>query len=303
LHKSAHEIGSKFIKTYWNEEMKSILEIGSLDVNGTLRDFRPENSNWVGVDLEYGKGVDVVIENSSALPFSDKSFDLVVASSIFEHDSQFWTTFIELLRVTKDSGYVYINAPSNGGVHRYPVDAFRFYPDAGKSMEKWGRTSRSKLRLEESFIAEQDQDIWNDFVAIFSFNETLHPRKIYLDIPSTNIWLGDEFLDYSQSDSTQDMRNLWEVSQRVNKVEQLLASNEKKLEEFAEKQESLLSEKIRFEELYLAETISKKSLLSENYKISADLNKLSADFENLRQSRSYKLFVYLSRARRLFLTK
>jgi ubiquinone/menaquinone biosynthesis C-methylase UbiE len=83
--------------------------------------------------------VDLVIENTSDLPFTDESFDYVVASSVFEHDPIFWKTFAEMIRVLKPGGCVYINSPSNGMIHRYPIDVYRFYPDAGKALEKWGK--------------------------------------------------------------------------------------------------------------------------------------------------------------------
>jgi hypothetical protein len=43
MHKSAYETGGKFLRRYWRSCMTSILEIGSMDVNGTLRDFQPDH--------------------------------------------------------------------------------------------------------------------------------------------------------------------------------------------------------------------------------------------------------------------
>jgi len=206
MHKSAYEIGEKFLNRYWAGGMESILEVGSLDVNGTLKDFQPPNSEWVGIDLVPGKGVDVVVEKSENFPFSDKTFDLVVATSIFEHDPMFWVTFNEMLRVTKDSGFIFLSAPSNGMVHRYPLDVYRFYPDAGVALEEWGKRTSPNIKLQESFISERDGDHWNDFIAVFSLSTKSHLNKIYKDTPASNIWDENNFIESSFREKTEDMR-------------------------------------------------------------------------------------------------
>lgn len=208
MHKSAYDIGRKFLERYWVEGMENILEVGSFDVNGTLKDFQPLGSKWVGIDLEPGNGVDIVIERASVFPFENKTFDLVVATSIFEHDPTFWITFNEMVRVTKDGGFIYICAPSNGWVHRYPVDVYRFYPDAGRALEEWGVRLRPNLKLQESFISEQDEDAWNDFVAIFGISLKSHENKVFKDTAATNIWDEDSFIQESLSEATQDMREI-----------------------------------------------------------------------------------------------
>jgi len=149
--------------------MERILEIGSHDVNGSLTVHNPEGVEWVGVDINPGPGVDLVIEPHARLPFPDGYFDLVMASSVFEHDTAFWKTLEEMARVVSDEGFIYINAPSNGVVHRYPLDVFRFYPDAGLAfltIVKEGH--KPSAHLVESLVIDRDQPggDWNDFVAV-----------------------------------------------------------------------------------------------------------------------------------------
>jgi SAM-dependent methyltransferase len=206
VHKSAYDIGAKFLKRYWTPGMKNVLEVGAFDVNGSLKDFKPQVCEWVGVDLEPGKGVDIVIERASRLPFEDHSFDLVVATSIFEHDPTFWLTFNEMLRVVKPTGFIYVCAPSNGWVHRYPMDVYRFYPDAGIGLVEWGRREYPGLHLVESFISERDGDIWNDFCAVFSKTKSIKTEKIHIDTPCTNVWSDGVFLQGTLIEATEDMR-------------------------------------------------------------------------------------------------
>ena len=43
---------------------KDVLEIGSLDINGSVRQFF-ESCNYVGCDLGVGKGVDIIADRKS----------------------------------------------------------------------------------------------------------------------------------------------------------------------------------------------------------------------------------------------
>src|SRR5690606_16595120 len=123
--------------------------------------------NYVGLDFAAGPGVDLVLNDPYHLPFADGSVDAVVSSSCFEHIEMFWLMFNEVLRVLKPKGLFYLNAPSNGEFHRYPVDCWRFYPDAGEALVRWGVRSGWQPALLESFTTHQQRDIWNDFVAVF----------------------------------------------------------------------------------------------------------------------------------------
>ncbi|CAN2227889.1 AdoMet_MTases domain containing protein [Candidatus Nanopelagicaceae bacterium] len=232
MHKSAYEIGAKFLDRYMAAEMKSVLEVGAFDVNGSLKDFKREGCEWLGVDLEPGKGVDIVIERASKLPFEDNSFDLVVATSVFEHDPTFWLTFNEMLRVVKPEGFVYICAPSNGWVHRYPMDVYRFYPDAGIGLVEWGRREFPELELIESFISERDGDIWNDFCAVFSKTKTQKPNKIHMDTKCSNIWSDGVFLEDSLLEATEDMRLIENLIRELtsNESVQLMRAKLKEVE-------------------------------------------------------------------------
>lgn len=219
LHKSAYISAGKFFSRYATAVSSSILELGSYEVNGTLRDFQPKGSKWVGADLENGPGVDLVIDNTSALPFEDSSFDYVIASSVFEHDPTFWSTFSEMVRVLKNDGCIYLNAPSNGMIHRYPVDVYRFYPDAGKALEKWGQAIKPELRLAESFIGRHGLEPWNDFCAVFTLGKTQNVQTIFSDTDCENVWHGDTFLETTFSEFPQDHRILGELQNQYSELQ------------------------------------------------------------------------------------
>ncbi|SQG00712.1 methyltransferase type 11 [Paucimonas lemoignei] len=171
--------GKIFFQTYCTGDFtgKVIVDVGAQDVNGSLRKYSPVGATYLGVDFVEGSGVDIVISDPYSLPFEDESIDVVVCSSVFEHSDFFWLLYLECLRILKPSGLLYINAPSNGMVHRYPVDSWRFYPDSGLSLAKWAQHNGYKAELLESFIGEKSglitgEGMWNDFVAVFLKNET-----------------------------------------------------------------------------------------------------------------------------------
>lgn len=173
MHSSALQLGKYFFHTYAKNRKKlKVLDIGSKDINGSLRSSAPRDAGYIGIDFEAGKGVDVVITDPYKFPFKSNSFDMIVSSSCFEHSDFFWLVFLECLRLLKPSGVLYINAPSNGPFHRYPIDSWRFYPDAGLSLEAFGRKSGFDCALLEFFIDSRNNKLWNDFVAVFIKDQT-----------------------------------------------------------------------------------------------------------------------------------
>ena len=162
--------GGQFFKNY--SISGRILEVGSqinkseLNPEGqSLRDYKTEDSEWVGVDLQEGAGVDYVLSDPHHLPFPDASFDAVVSSSVFEHTEFFWELFKEKCRCVKPGGYIYINAPSSGEYHGYPTDSWRFYRDAAFSLEKWSKVCGYPVRTLHASVDTGTQ--YCDFVAIY----------------------------------------------------------------------------------------------------------------------------------------
>lgn len=168
MHDTAMEYGKIFFETYVTGSSETtIVDIGGADVNGSLRSVAPPQCRYIGVDFQPGKGVDVILEDAYSLPFEDASCDVIVSSSCFEHAEFFWLSFNEMLRILKPAGLLYMNVPSNGAFHRFPVDCWRFYPDSGIALQNWGRRSGVPVEMLESFVGVQKKDMWNDFVAVF----------------------------------------------------------------------------------------------------------------------------------------
>jgi ubiquinone/menaquinone biosynthesis C-methylase UbiE len=144
----------------------TIVEIGSQNVNGSIKDVAPP-SNYVGLDFQEAKGVDIVLQDAYSFPLPDNYADIVVTSSCFEHSEMFWLTFLEGVRILKPRGLFYINAPSTGPYHAYPVDCWRFYPDADKALQTWAKRNGYNVNVEYKTTM---QGPWGDFVVVYRKN-------------------------------------------------------------------------------------------------------------------------------------
>lgn len=169
MHLTAEQNARRFFETYVQRKSETIqiLEIGACIGGFNIRSLKPENANYIGVDLHLVPGVDVVLDDPYILPFEDNSMDFVISSSCFEHSEFFWLNFTETMRVLKPDGLFYLNAPSNGAFHRFPVDCWRFFPDSGKALVNWGKRNGYNCDLLEQYTSDKGNDIWSDYVAVF----------------------------------------------------------------------------------------------------------------------------------------
>jgi SAM-dependent methyltransferase len=191
MHDSAYEIGSMFLSTYAAKPACVVVEIGALNVNGSLKNACPRNATYLGLDYVRGDGVDIIVRPGQPIPLESESADVVISSSQMEHDIEFWTTLNELFRIVKKGGVIYINTPSNGGYHPYPCDVWRFYPDAGRAFAALGRKNKYPMTLLESFTAKRMNDQWNDFVCVLFKGEWPETQEVkYLSdvFESYNVW-------------------------------------------------------------------------------------------------------------------
>jgi len=90
-----------------------ILEIGSYDVNGSIRDIFNDGKEYIGVDLTPGPGVDIV-SFGHKLDLADGYFDLSISAECFEHDPNWKETFENMVRLTRPGGVVLFTCASSG---------------------------------------------------------------------------------------------------------------------------------------------------------------------------------------------
>jgi SAM-dependent methyltransferase len=195
VHPSAMHSGKVFFDTYWQPAFRSVLDIGSMDVNGSLRTVAPSGARYIGVDILSGNGVDIVLRDAYTLPFPDETFDTIVSTSCFEHDEFFWVTFLEAARVLSDRGFFYLSAPSRTDFH-HPPDRWRFYPDAGPALERWGHRNGVPIYLVESCLMTLENPEGDpvrsphmDAIMIFSKQKDFVPDRYLSDLALGAEWV------------------------------------------------------------------------------------------------------------------
>jgi SAM-dependent methyltransferase len=91
---------------------KKVLEIGSLNINGSIREFF-DNCKYTGIDVDFGDGVDIVCEGQN-YKASDETYDVVLSTECFEHNPYWLETFKNMIRLCKDGGLVFFTCATDG---------------------------------------------------------------------------------------------------------------------------------------------------------------------------------------------
>jgi Flp pilus assembly protein TadD len=89
----------------------TVLEIGSYDVNGSVRPLF-DAARYVGVDLIAGPGVDVVCSGHEFR--SEERFDVAISTECFEHNPFYAATFLNMARHVREGGMVLFTCAGEG---------------------------------------------------------------------------------------------------------------------------------------------------------------------------------------------
>lgn len=109
-----------------------VLEVGSLDVNGSVKKYFEDATEYIGIDAIKGPGVDKIVNAHNILKhWKPGTFDTVLCLEMLEHDNAPWVTIEIFRKVVKKNGILIVTTPTFGfPLHRYPKDYFRYGEDA-----------------------------------------------------------------------------------------------------------------------------------------------------------------------------
>jgi SAM-dependent methyltransferase len=102
-----------YVKSKYLEKFKgcSVLDIGSLDINGNNR-YLFEDYTYIGVDLGEGKNVDVISRGHEFK--SSELFDVVISTECFEHDEFYPLTINNMYNHLKSGGLFIFTCATEG---------------------------------------------------------------------------------------------------------------------------------------------------------------------------------------------
>ena len=112
-HKEQKQFIEKLKSKYLNYfDRNFVLEVGSLYLNGTIRDLFTE-CTYVGLDLQKGPLVDLVCSGHK-YNAPDESYDVACSTECFEHDVHWLETFKNMIRLCKPNGLVFFTCATEG---------------------------------------------------------------------------------------------------------------------------------------------------------------------------------------------
>tara|TARA_B110000503_G_scaffold142494_1_gene239474 strand:- start:55 stop:789 length:735 start_codon:yes stop_codon:yes gene_type:complete len=92
---------------------KSVVEIGSWDVNGSVRQFFT-TARYLGIDIAKGKGVDRVYDGEDLSFLASNSSDVVISCECFEHNPHWRSNLQEMIRICSPGGIILVTCASRG---------------------------------------------------------------------------------------------------------------------------------------------------------------------------------------------
>jgi SAM-dependent methyltransferase len=96
------------------DEMLSVLECGSYNINGSPRQFFDGNLEYIGIDHRAGPDVDAVSLVHEYTDKPDGYFDTVISTEMLEHDP-FWAASLErMVALTKPGGSMILTVAAPG---------------------------------------------------------------------------------------------------------------------------------------------------------------------------------------------
>lgn len=157
-----------FLQDKKNEAL-TLFDLGSMDINGSYRPlFDWPDWNYVGVDMEPGPGVDLVLDKPYKWgAVKSSSVDVLISGQAFEHIEYIWITMVEISRVLKPEGICCLIAPSSGVEHKHPLDCWRIYPDGFAALAAFAQLEVLHLATQWDDLGYGDgSDEWHDTMLV-----------------------------------------------------------------------------------------------------------------------------------------
>lgn len=89
-----------------------VLEIGSLDINGSVRS-NFTGGEYIGIDVGEGRGVDTVCSGHEYVN-EENYFDVSISCECFEHNPYWYESFLNMITLTRPGGLLVMTCATTG---------------------------------------------------------------------------------------------------------------------------------------------------------------------------------------------
>lgn len=125
----SHKKWEKYLYGIGNKKGMRILEVGSREVtakSSARKEF--SKAKYIGFDIYPGKNVDVVgdAHKLSSYFLGQEKFDIIYTSACFEHFAMPWIVAIEISKLLKVGGIVFVETHFSFSTHERPWHFFHF---------------------------------------------------------------------------------------------------------------------------------------------------------------------------------
>lgn len=124
----SHRDWADYLSTKFNKPGTRVLEIGSRNVTDNNLRSRFSEATYIGFDFYPGENVDLVgdIHKLSSYFQQDDRFDLIFSSAVFEHLHMPWVAAVQIQKLLKIGGYVFVETHFSFSSHERPWHFFQF---------------------------------------------------------------------------------------------------------------------------------------------------------------------------------
>lgn len=139
MHASSFDLCGQFVSRYLGDaKTLRVADVGSFDINGTYQPlFTRDGWQYVGFDQTAGPNVDVVVGQSERWCLDHahhENFDVVISGQVLEHVRRPWKWIVEVARLCRPGGLIWVCAPNTWGFHEFPIDCWRVWPDGLRAL-------------------------------------------------------------------------------------------------------------------------------------------------------------------------
>ena len=141
------------------------------------KEYAP-HAEWMGTDIEAGKGVHIVGDLQRLDRITDEKFDAIFSPATLEHIERPWTAMYAMTNMLRRGGLLYLHTHQTFPLHGYPHDYFRFSTEALKTLahDAGLETIKAGYDGECKIKPHANVKVWNDAAPCY-LNVTICAKK------------------------------------------------------------------------------------------------------------------------------